>query len=388
MNDFLLGGLASGIGSLVGGVATAAAQRSANKTNLQIAREQNDLNYRMFNEQNKFNLDMWNRENEYNTPAAQRARFEAAGINPYMALGNMQAGNASSVHSAQAQPAVGATMQPVTGLGEGIQNAIVNSINGFSAQAQIEKTKAEARNVSIDNITKLSRDYMALKKAGLDAEAQQIFNTFQSETLQVRKNILDQSLAESMKHVELMNEQIRSAQIANDIQQQFGSRLAEAQLNQLIAECEKVSAEVMRMKQLLPFEKALMASEKVANYAAANLNQQKAATEQALRPIFAELYSNEAEGAFWNARQQKFDYGQWQGHKDNWLDLRTNFKQRDQYLEEQRQQLEYEKALLNLFGLGLVGKGASYFTKGRRIEVKGFNVEQSKTPTVIGFNVK
>lgn len=34
--------------------------------------------------QNQWSLDQWNRENEYNSPAAQRARLEEAGYNPYM----------------------------------------------------------------------------------------------------------------------------------------------------------------------------------------------------------------------------------------------------------------------------------------------------------------
>ena len=34
--------------------------------------------------QNQWTLEQWNRENEYNSPAAQRARLEQAGYNPYM----------------------------------------------------------------------------------------------------------------------------------------------------------------------------------------------------------------------------------------------------------------------------------------------------------------
>lgn len=45
--------------------------------------------------QNQFALEQWNRENEYNTPAAQRSRMEAAGINPYNM--NIETGSASGI---------------------------------------------------------------------------------------------------------------------------------------------------------------------------------------------------------------------------------------------------------------------------------------------------
>lgn len=52
--------------------------------------------------------EMWIKQNEYNTPAAQRERLEAAGMNPYMALDGSNsagvAGSASSPSSPSAAP--------------------------------------------------------------------------------------------------------------------------------------------------------------------------------------------------------------------------------------------------------------------------------------------
>ena len=61
-----------------------------------IARQANFANRNLQNEQNAFNKAMWDAENMYNTPVQQRLRYEAAGINPYFALGNISAGNAQS----------------------------------------------------------------------------------------------------------------------------------------------------------------------------------------------------------------------------------------------------------------------------------------------------
>lgn len=48
---------------------------------------------------NQWQWDMWNAQNEYNTPAAQRARLEAAGYNPMLmnSAGSSASGNAGSM---------------------------------------------------------------------------------------------------------------------------------------------------------------------------------------------------------------------------------------------------------------------------------------------------
>ena len=78
-----IGAAGSVLGSLIGGVTSSAAQRRANATNIQIARETNAQNYRIFQEQQQFNENQFNRWLDYSTPAAQRQRYEDAGINPY-----------------------------------------------------------------------------------------------------------------------------------------------------------------------------------------------------------------------------------------------------------------------------------------------------------------
>jgi len=59
---------------------------------------------RMYNQQRSDNLAFWNQQNEYNSPAAQMARFKAAGLNPHLIYGQGSAGNASSVQTPDVQP--------------------------------------------------------------------------------------------------------------------------------------------------------------------------------------------------------------------------------------------------------------------------------------------
>ena len=53
-------------------------QQAFNAQQAQLGR---DWSEEMMGQQNEWNLQQWQRENEYNTPAAQRSRLEAAGLN-------------------------------------------------------------------------------------------------------------------------------------------------------------------------------------------------------------------------------------------------------------------------------------------------------------------
>ena len=145
-------GGASVLGSLIGGIFQRNAQKSANKTNLQIARETNAQNYQIFREQNEFNKDQFNQYLQYNTPAAQRARFEEAGINPYLAMNNVQAGNANSaLSSANAAPMQAAQVQPENGMAMGIQNAMMNAAAVMNAVSDANLKNQQANRQRLEN---------------------------------------------------------------------------------------------------------------------------------------------------------------------------------------------------------------------------------------------
>lgn len=153
---FPLGEVISGgagiIGSLIGGAFQKSAQRAANRTNLAIARETNAQNYQIFREQNEFNKEQFNNYLQYNTPAAQRARYEDAGINPYMALGNMQNGNAqSALTSANSAPMQATQVQPENGMANGIQSALLNAATVMSAVSDARLKNAEADKRNLEN---------------------------------------------------------------------------------------------------------------------------------------------------------------------------------------------------------------------------------------------
>lgn len=87
------GALAGGVGSLVQGITNLFTTNKTNKTQLQLGRETNEMNYKINQENNAFNralaVDMFNMENDYNNPVRQMSRLKAAGINPYVAAGEV-----------------------------------------------------------------------------------------------------------------------------------------------------------------------------------------------------------------------------------------------------------------------------------------------------------
>ena len=125
MNPLVGSSLISGAASLFGGLFGSSSSDKAAKAQLQAVRETNSLNKELAYQQNEWNLQQWNRQNAYNDPSAQMARFRAAGINPYFALGNITSGNAEGTLSS----ADLANQQPVTSPLQGQSGQILGNAN-------------------------------------------------------------------------------------------------------------------------------------------------------------------------------------------------------------------------------------------------------------------
>lgn len=92
------------------------------------------LNAKSTSANNKLQQQLVNDANAYNTPGMQMQRFQDAGLNPYMMLGQVNAGNQTSV----------ASTTPIdysSGV-QGVGNAANTLIQAASANSQIEVNKA------------------------------------------------------------------------------------------------------------------------------------------------------------------------------------------------------------------------------------------------------
>nr|DAY18434.1 MAG TPA: DNA pilot protein VP2 [Microviridae sp.] len=255
----LISGGASLLGNLFGGLSSGSAQRSANETNLQIAQMNNQRQYQMFQEQNAFNERMYNQMQQYNTPTAQMQRYADAGINPYIAAGNVQTGNVqSALQSAPAPQMQAAQMQPVTGPGDAMMNAgnqISSIVNQYAqnalALAQAKKTNAEANWVDrlnsanvlkLNSSSRLDEGQNAL--LGLDYQ-------LKSDTLGNYIKLSDLSVINAEKTNEQLDVITQSARLENalknidlGIQSHYGEQMFKANLAKTLAEAFATNASV------------------------------------------------------------------------------------------------------------------------------------------------
>lgn len=141
--------------------------KSTNATNERIADKTNELNYKMWQEQKQYDYDKWKEELAYNTPSAQRKRFEQAGINPNLAIAQMNGGNAESAATSGNRPdAIAAEMlnpaEEVSQYADNLQN-IAGGFNNLSRTFQQNQLDAaQTRSVSVEaDIQSIERNYRA-----------------------------------------------------------------------------------------------------------------------------------------------------------------------------------------------------------------------------------
>lgn len=140
------------LGSLFSGGFNVRAQKRALKYNYQLWQEQKDFQREMLQREQDYNTDMWLRQNEYNSPANQVQRYAEAGVNPYMAIGNVSTGNATSSPSSglagSPSPIPG---QPVTFDFNSVMDAVAKMAAASAAIQGARKTRADAENTEISN---------------------------------------------------------------------------------------------------------------------------------------------------------------------------------------------------------------------------------------------
>lgn len=144
----IVGGIISGVGSLLGGLGSSAMNNKAvqdtNKVNMEIAKYQAQWQQQENEKAYQRSLNMWNLQNEYNSPTQQMARIRAAGLNPNLVYGNGVTGN-SAGSTPQYEPAKfnAPTMQAYRGWNLGISDAISQFLAYRTVKAQVDNMEAQ-----------------------------------------------------------------------------------------------------------------------------------------------------------------------------------------------------------------------------------------------------
>lgn len=156
--------ISSGLGAIFGNKNV----KQTNQTNLQIARETNQTNIDLAAAQRAYDLKMWNLQNDYNDPRNQIQRMTDAGINPYIATGSIDSGNASSSAGGQAVPTmVAPTMQANTNLSNDI-NQIGSSLSNFATATMYDKQLKQADKDLQQRENEIQKGYLDIAQKRLD----------------------------------------------------------------------------------------------------------------------------------------------------------------------------------------------------------------------------
>lgn len=204
-------GLIAGAGSLIGGLFSSSGSKKAAKYQLQAVRETNQANRDISEQNNRFNERMWNLQNEYNTPQMQRARLEAAGLNPYLMMNGGSAGVAESAPTAdtsgtQVAPDIGSTIAGgYQSLGSSISSAAGQiaqmSYQNDLQQANVAKTNAEAQNADLQNQYDSLRNEFAAAQFLTDLRLKQK----QGDISEYEANFLRDSMQDRLDAVKFQN---------------------------------------------------------------------------------------------------------------------------------------------------------------------------------------
>lgn len=204
-------GIISGAGSLIGGLFSSSGSRYAARKQLQAVRETNAANLQIAQQNNAFNERMWNMQNEYNTPSAQRARLEAAGINPYLMLDGSSTGVAQSASPAdtsgtQVAPDVGST---IAGGYQSLGNSIASAASQIAQmafqndlqKANVAKTQADAQNSDLQNQYDALRNQFAAAQFLADLRLKQ----YQGKISNYDANYLRDSMQDRLDSLKFQN---------------------------------------------------------------------------------------------------------------------------------------------------------------------------------------
>ena len=208
-----MGWLSAGIGagaSLIGNIFGAYSTNKTNKNNLKINQMNNEFNERMMQKQVDYNTMMWNKQNEYNTPSAQRARLEAAGMNPYMMLNGGSAGNAQAAGSTSAASAAPAAPQQAFHPDfSGIPQSILMAKQGQNIDSDTALKVTDNQTKALRNMQEIANTIADTKNKQVQEKLSQTMLNYADQVQQSQLRQMDAQTNNIIREGLLMDENLR-----------------------------------------------------------------------------------------------------------------------------------------------------------------------------------
>lgn len=230
----------SGGSSLIGGILGYSATKDASKRALKAQRETNATNLQIANANNALQEQMFNRQLQYNSPAEQRRMLQEAGYSPYALLGNQGSYSATSPAAPALQQAV---MQsepylPNTYLADSVSKIGSEVGNFVSAVADARKSRAEAKNLEIQNQYAEQKQINDLLLSGQSVEAQRLANQYSRESMEDR--LLNNTLNNDF--INKQSDVLAKQSLQLEIDNRLRGKINEATLKQILANAKSLDA--------------------------------------------------------------------------------------------------------------------------------------------------
>lgn len=226
-----------GIGSAVAGAAVSSAAsagtgvattNATNEANKEIAQMNNEFNEKMLQKQMDYNKEMYNQQlgdqwnfyndakqnswdmfnatNEYNSAAAQRERYEAAGLNPYLMMNNGSAGTATSTavsgaSSPSAQGVTPPTATPYSADYSGIMQGLGQAIDELSSIPDKAKTIAETGNLKIEGKYKAAEAIAKIANIKQDTRSKKEQTALNKLMYSIQKDLASSTMAVNSQNI-------------------------------------------------------------------------------------------------------------------------------------------------------------------------------------------
>lgn len=248
----------SAIASIAGNIASNAAinnqvsnQRKENQAN-------RDWNLNLAKMQNNWNIEQWNRENAYNSPAAQMARYKAAGLNPDLMYGqqNLAAASPEMTAGEGSQPTDVSNLANKRTIGDmAMQAAQTRLVN-----AQANKVENESVGQTINNewLPKLLKGQTEINEADVkDKLASAGLKGKQLEVAAEQIKVMQQSVKESQQKINDLQSQMENRtfqQVQAMLEYNLRKDRQNYEVREILSRIGLNNASVNRIVSLLPYE--------------------------------------------------------------------------------------------------------------------------------------
>ena len=284
------------------GVASSIAGNVASNKNIdtQIAAQQyeneknREYNLNLAKMQNQWNIEQWNRENAYNSPAAQMARYKAAGLNSDLIYGqqNLSAASPEMTAGEGSQPTDVSNLANKRTIGDIAAQASQTRLTNAQAklaESQADKTDAETtgQNISNEWLPKLLKGQTEINEADVKQRlADAGLKGKQIEVAVEQIKVMQQSVKESQQKINDLQSQMENRtfqQVQAMLEYNLRKDKQRYEISEILSKVGLNHANIKRILNVLPFEVAESISRANLNDASAALTFLKQGTEQLIQ---------------------------------------------------------------------------------------------------------